>query len=163
MKRMPLDERDSLMSAVTMKVLEGSGSRHPVISAFYPMTCEQIKYLSDRGDIYFGGHTHSHTILSSAGVADAADEVIINKKRIEQVLNRPCVFFAYPNGKENDFNQNHKKILINAGYKAAFSLTQRRSMINDDPFDISRIHVAPEDTIKSLDFRFSGAGRLINH
>ena len=163
MKRMPLEKRDDLMISVTQRVQEYSGSRSAMISLFYPMNYEQARYLSNNGDVFLGGHTHSHTILSAISETEAAEEIKINKEKIEQSLNKACVFFAYPNGKEYDFNQTHKDILMNIGYKAAFSLTQKRSLINKDPFDISRIHIAPEDTIISLDFRLSGTRRYIAH
>jgi peptidoglycan/xylan/chitin deacetylase (PgdA/CDA1 family) len=161
MKRMPLEKRDDLMFNVTRRACEEDGSISSMISLFYPMAYEQIKYLSADDAVFFGGHTHSHTILSAINEQEAAEEIRINKEKIEQNLNKPCVFFAYPNGSQSDFNEIHKNILMKAGHRAAFSLTQKRSIINKDPFDISRVHIAPEDNIKSLDMRFSGISPYI--
>jgi len=162
-KRMPLAKRDGLMAPVTRRVCEDNRYHSAVVSNYYPMTYEQARRLSDINDAFFGGHTHSHTILSAINNQDAVDEIKINKEKIEQNLNKHCVFFAYPNGSQNDFNETHKNILKNEGYKVAFSLTQNRSLINEDFFDLSRIHIAPEDTIKSLYFRFSGSTKIVDN
>jgi peptidoglycan/xylan/chitin deacetylase (PgdA/CDA1 family) len=162
-KRMPLENRDDLINQLTNRITEQDGPYLSTVSLFLPMSYEQARRLSDNYDTCFGGHTHSHTILSAINEQEAAEEIRVNKEKIEQNLNKTCLFFAYPNGSEKDFNEVHKDILLKKGYRLAFSLTQRRSIINDDPFNISRIHVAPEDSIKSLNFRFSGAGILIGH
>jgi len=122
---------------------------------FHSMDADQIRNMSREG-VTFGGHTHTHTILTALSKDEAEGEICLNKEKIEDLTQKPCIFFAYPNGGKQDFNDRHKNILKLAGYKGAFSLTHERTSLQDNPMEISRIHVAPEDTIRSLDFRFSG-------
>jgi len=91
----------------------------------------------------------------------ARAEIQRNKATLESWLDKPVRFFAYPNGAETDFNDRHKQMLRDVGYTAAFSLTQQRSSHLADPMSISRMHVAPEDTIASIEFRSTGASFLI--
>ena len=122
---------------------------------FYSITKEQLIKLAQQG-IVFGGHTHTHTILSSMPFPKAKEDIITNKRILEKLIDKPCSFFAYPNGRACDFKNEHKKILRTAGYNAAFSLTQKRSYIQKDLLDISRININPEDTISSLSFHCTG-------
>jgi len=52
-------------------------------------------------------------------------------------------------------------MLKQAGFTAAFSLTQERSLPLAEPMNISRFNVAPEDTIRSLMFRWIGIHSMI--
>ena len=165
MKRMLPEARGEIMD--NMKhIMSGESEDYPLNKLFYPIKNEQMKELADRGAT-FGGHTHTHTILTSMPDSLAEREILENKDRLEDLLSRPCHFFAYPNGGPNDFNGNHKTMLKRLGYKAAFSLTQKRSLIHEDAMDISRIHVAPEDTVTSMLFHCTGTmsvvGRLWRH
>lgn len=161
MKKMPLEQRNETVANITGLMEAEVGNWASIIKSFYPMTGNQIKKLSELGTT-FGGHTHTHTILSAMPDPLAENEVLVNKKKLELFLDKPCNFFAYPNGREEDFTEKHKEFLRLAGYQAAFSLTQRRSFIYKDSMDISRINVAPEDTLSSLSFRCSGVVPAVN-
>lgn len=127
---------------------------------FYPMRSEQVRELAERGTT-FGGHTHTHTILTVMPDSLAESEILENKNKLEDLLLRPCHFFAYPNGGHEDYNDTHKMIVKRVGYQAAFSLTQRRSFVFEDIMNISRINVVPEDTVTSLLFRCTGAMSIV--
>lgn len=162
MKRMLPEKRDIIVTEISRMMSKELNNCDPIISLFYSMTENQLKKLSNRGTI-FGGHTHTHTILSSLPLSSTENEILMNKEKLETILDKPCSFFAYPNGGKGDFNGKHKEILKNAGYKAAFSLTQKRSSLNADIMEISRIHVAPEDDLGSLAFRCTGITPLVNY
>jgi peptidoglycan/xylan/chitin deacetylase (PgdA/CDA1 family) len=157
MKGMKPTERHQVVSAITSACMPELKEK---LRIFYSMNAGQIRNLS-KGGVIFGGHTHTHTILTALSKDEAEGEIYLNKEKIEGLTQKPCAFFAYPNGGKGDFNHFHKDILKSAGYEGAFSLTHERTSFQDDPMEISRIHVAPEDTIKSLDFRFSGIYTLL--
>jgi len=161
MKRMPVKFRDEIMTEIKQLMSDESEKHSTTFRLFYPMSDKQLRKLSDQGTT-FGGHTHTHTILSILPESTAQSEINENKRKLETLLNRPCLFFAYPNGGKGDFNEKHKKLLRQAGYKAAFSLTQKRSLVRADSMEISRVHIAPEDTLKSLAFRCTGITPFIN-
>lgn len=160
LKKMDRDARESIINEI-QKEIDESGSDQGMTSEFKALTSDQLRELSRQG-ICFGGHTHSHTIMTSMTDDDARDEILLNKFQLEKWLERPVRFFAYPNGGENDYNDKHKKMLSSAGYAAAFSLTQRRSSHLEDPMDISRLHIPPEDNSESFKLRCSGTVQWIN-
>jgi hypothetical protein len=118
--------------------------------------------LARNGLTAVGGHTHNHTILTVLTDESAEWEILHNKNRLELLIQDRCEFFAYPNGGENDFGRKHQEILKKLKFIAGFSLTQRRSNILSEPMAISRIDVAPEDTVSSFALRCSGASAIIN-
>jgi len=82
------------------------------------LTWEQIRVMQASG-IEFGGHTVTHPFLSKLTPAQATWEVSECKRRIEQELQQPAEYFAYPNGREEDFAACNKELLRAAGYRAA--------------------------------------------
>jgi peptidoglycan/xylan/chitin deacetylase (PgdA/CDA1 family) len=82
------------------------------------LSWDQVRIMSEKG-IDFGGHTVTHPFLSKLTPADAAWEVGECKRRIEQEVQKPVEFFAYPNGREEDFADANKEVLRAAGYRAA--------------------------------------------
>jgi peptidoglycan/xylan/chitin deacetylase (PgdA/CDA1 family) len=160
MKYMIPEQRQAVLTHIKeMKPPPSHGDKQ-ILKLFCSMSAEQIKELSEKG-VTFGGHTHTHTILSTMPEEVANSEITRNKLELEDLIQRPVYFFGYPNGDQGDFEERHKGLLIEAGYKAAFSLTQRRSVPNLDSMDISRINVVPEDIPESLYFRCTGITPLL--
>jgi hypothetical protein len=90
------------------------------------------------------------------------EEVRTNKLKLCSMVGRDVHFFAYPNGDYADFTADHKAVLKKEGYVSAFSLTQKRSSFSDDPMDVSRFNVAPEDSIQSLFVRCTGTTHAVH-
>jgi peptidoglycan/xylan/chitin deacetylase (PgdA/CDA1 family) len=105
---------------------------HP--EAVETMDWATLRKLRDRG-VHIGSHTitHPHLTLVSDGVLDA--ELRKSRARIEEVLQEPCRFVAYPYG-END--ERVRRAAEAAGYAAAFSL--RRGGV-DDRFGLPRVDI----------------------
>lgn len=166
MKSMSLEQRDKIIENIMPCIMKQKCFDDKILRHFYSMTASGIKALSSQG-LAFGGHTHSHTILSSLDYASVKKEIEINKKKIELITAKSCDFFAYPNGGSKDFDSEHKRIIKQAGYKMAFSLTYKRSSIFKDQMDVSRINVNPEDTLDSMDYHNTGiipiASKIFDH
>lgn len=85
------------------------------------MTTEQLKQLHQNG-MEIGGHTVSHPILAKLDAQIALQEITENKIFLENLLNAPLRFFAYPNGKPlEDYLPQQLQIVKDAGYQAALS------------------------------------------
>ena len=163
MKYLPFTEREKIFQKVNSKFEQEVLQITRDYKLFYPMTPEQVRDCALNHHIHFGGHTHTHTILSVPGNKDAELDLRTNKDMIEKIAGKPCVFFAYPNGSAEDFFAEHKKILKVLGYQAAFSLTQRRCNPKLDPMEISRFNISPEDTLPALKYRFSGMSNILKN
>ena len=71
------------------------------------------------GGITFGAHTVTHPILSGLPIQNAIQEITDSKQRIQEQLHDTIRLFAYPNGRENDFNEHVKKAVKDAGFLGA--------------------------------------------
>jgi peptidoglycan/xylan/chitin deacetylase (PgdA/CDA1 family) len=161
LKTMTPTKRDVIIKRMTeIRDAKIYSSEKP-LQLFLPMTKDQIRTLSARG-VSFGGHTHSHTILSFLPPDKAETEIVLNKKILESITENPCDFFAYPNGGPGDYHDVHKQLLKSNGFAAAFTLEQGRTHPRKEPMAISRLNVAPEDTRESLLFRCSGITPIQN-
>jgi peptidoglycan/xylan/chitin deacetylase (PgdA/CDA1 family) len=61
--------------------------------------------------IEFGAHTHTHAILGLLSEEEQAREIRASLSSIEELTNRNCRFFAYPNGQPQDYNTTTMRLL----------------------------------------------------
>lgn len=101
------------------------------------LTWDQVRLMRS-GGIGFGGHTVTHPFLSKLEPSQAAWEVSECKRRIEEELQEKIEFFAYPNGREEDFNGCNKEILRGAGYRGAVTTIWGMNYRNTDRMELRR-------------------------
>lgn len=89
---------------------------------YRPLTWEQLRAM--QGLVAVGGHTRSHPWLSRLNRAQAQDEVLGSKARIEEMLGAPVRHFAYPFGSPDSFTEETVEILRAGGFASA--VTTRR-------------------------------------
>ncbi len=102
------------------------------------LTTAQLKELAGRG-VEIGGHTVSHAILASLDDAEAFDEIVRGKQRLEAVAGRPVTSFAYPNGKPGrDYAARHVPMAQAAGFARAVSTAHGVGTGGCDIFQLPR-------------------------
>jgi peptidoglycan/xylan/chitin deacetylase (PgdA/CDA1 family)/CelD/BcsL family acetyltransferase involved in cellulose biosynthesis len=101
------------------------------------LTWEQVREMK-KGGIEFGGHTVTHPFVSRLTSEEAQWEMAECKRRIEDELQDHVDYFAYPNGREEDFGQWNKQVLATAGYKAAMTTIWGLNDASTDPMELRR-------------------------
>jgi peptidoglycan/xylan/chitin deacetylase (PgdA/CDA1 family)/CelD/BcsL family acetyltransferase involved in cellulose biosynthesis len=101
------------------------------------LTWDQIRSMH-RAGIGFGGHTVNHPFLSRVCPEKAVWEISECKRRIEQELQTGVEFFAYPNGRKEDFSDRNKMAVKQAGYRAAVSTIWGVNEPGTDPMELRR-------------------------
>jgi peptidoglycan/xylan/chitin deacetylase (PgdA/CDA1 family) len=101
------------------------------------LTWDQVRLMNRRG-IDFGGHTVTHPFLSKLAPRQAEWEVSECKRRIEEETRNPVQFFAYPNGREEDFAASNKELLRSAGYLGAVTTIWGMNDRSTDPMELRR-------------------------
>jgi peptidoglycan/xylan/chitin deacetylase (PgdA/CDA1 family) len=86
------------------------------------MTNEQIKNLSDNGNV-IGGHTWDHHSVTKYEKADWVTQLTKPNKKLESIVGKPIYCFAYPYGLWNSAAFPHLK---ENGYQLAFILSGKR-------------------------------------
>lgn len=105
------------------------------------MTWDEVSKLAACGLVTIGAHTVTHPILSNLSLEDARFEIVESKRIIHSRTGLPVDFFAYPNGRMIDFNEQTVSLVQNAGFKAACTTVPGVNRIGSDPFRLKRIDV----------------------
>jgi peptidoglycan/xylan/chitin deacetylase (PgdA/CDA1 family) len=91
--------------------------------------------------IEVGAHTLTHPILSKISRKQAEEEIAQSKVRIEGMLDRQVIAFAYPNGLVGDYGEREKKLLKKHGYRFAVTCNGGFNTLDQDPFELMRVPV----------------------
>ncbi len=101
----------------------------------------QIKLLSKNPLIEIGAHTNNHVQLANLTEEEQRIEIISGKNKLEQIIGKKIVMFAYPFGDIYDFNKTSQKILNELGFDFAYSNVQRLATITKNNLSIPRINI----------------------
>jgi peptidoglycan/xylan/chitin deacetylase (PgdA/CDA1 family) len=113
-------------------IQEALGSGDPAAAASLMLDWDRIRAM--RGDgVTFGSHTETHPILSRVAPGRAREEITDSKRTIERELGEEAPFFAYPNGRPEDFDETAVEALRAAGYRAALTTTFGANEAGEDP------------------------------
>ena len=113
------------------------------------LTWDEVKVMANDG-ISFGSHTVNHLCLENVLDDEVLEEEIAgSKKLIERKLGKPVDYFCYPVGA---FTEKAKKVVIESGYKAAFTTNRGLAKLNKDLYELRRIKVTNSDTHKPFGF-----------
>lgn len=116
------------------------------------LTRAMIEEMSRYG-IEFGGHTCSHSDLTKLSTEKLYQEIIENKKDIEEITGKPVLSFAYPYGA---YTPTVIEIVQQVGYQFAVTTRFGESDWTQDKMRIRRIEIRPSDSITRFGFKVSG-------
>jgi len=89
-------------------------------------------------NIQFGAHTVTHSILAKLAPADAKREIVQSKEGIERHLRQTVKHFAYPVGRREDFSDEIKALLQEAGYVSAVTTIAGSNSEGTDLYELHR-------------------------
>lgn len=111
LKYQPLDVRDRLIGD-----LEAHTKSDP--ATIPRITAQQVRELHSAGfDI--GTHTVEHPILTHCDIARARLEISTAKETLEEIVGGRVPYFAYPNGRRQDYGHEHIAHVKKSGYRCA--------------------------------------------
>jgi len=105
----------------------------------------------------YGGHSHTHPILSRLTRAVAINEIRTCRDRIESETKEKPALFAYPNGTPADYTPETQEILRDHGFTTAFSTTEGIAGAETDWMAIPRL---PGGDVDIPDFVWMAAGLM---
>lgn len=83
------------------------------------MSADELIKITEGGMIEIGGHTHSFVKLSCLPRWLQAEEILRNKRILEEVLGQDIGYFAYPFGNDDGYTLETMQILQDAGFSLA--------------------------------------------
>ena len=101
------------------------------------LTWDQIRIMH-QGGVSFGSHTMTHPILSRLSYERLTEEIFESKRVLEAQLGTLVNSFAYPVGRQQDFNETTKKLLLEAGYTCALTTIFGTNESGQDRFELRR-------------------------
>ncbi len=109
---------------------------------------DQILEMKKGGLIRFGSHGYSHRNLLCINEEEKVFEIRDSKSYLEDLLGEEVPFISYPFGA---VNERVKNVARESGYKAGFSIWNRKS----DIYSIRRIPLHTRDDLMRLKFKVS--------
>jgi len=88
----------------------------------------------------FGGHSHSHPILSRLEGPALELEIRTCRARIREETGRAPIAFAYPNGRSCDFDERTRESLSRHGFRLSFSTIPGVNRTGVDRMALRRLH-----------------------
>lgn len=85
-----------------------------------PLTPQMLRESANHPLITIGGHTRTHPFLDQVDIETARQEILNDKKSLEDMAGRPLKIFAYPFGRGN-YPHELSEILEEAGYEHALT------------------------------------------
>jgi peptidoglycan/xylan/chitin deacetylase (PgdA/CDA1 family) len=131
LKTLPEGERLAALSALFTELGELPRRERQML------TWEEVRRTSDL--TRYGGHTHTHPILSRLGREDAEREIRTCRERITAETGRPPQYFAYPNGRPGDYTAETQEILRRNGFTVAFSTSEGIAGADSDWMAVKRL------------------------
>ena len=135
LKRLPNEDRLTMVEEITERLDVRSVGR----TSHQLLNWEQVREMAENG-ISFGSHTMTHPILSTITSDEVREEIMESKQLIEDRIDRPVRFFAYPNGRVQDYSAEAPLILKDAGYEAALTTERGGNFTDSDPFGLKRLN-----------------------
>jgi len=147
LKRLPDGERRAVIPAL----LAALGD--PPARARQMLTWDEVRRTMDLTT--YGGHTHTHPILSRLSAEQAEEEISTCRDRIATETGVAPTSFAYPNGRPSDYTAETQTILQRNGFSLAFSTSRGIAGRGTDWMAVTRL---PSDALELSDFVWLAAG-----
>lgn len=119
------------------------------------MTEEDLAAVARNPLATVGSHTYSHPILANLEPPEQRSEIRQGLEALRDVCGSAVEFFAYPNGKPEDFDDAVVKALQDAGLRAAVTTVQRPLRAADDLMRLPRLGVTEGDTVAKLELKWA--------
>jgi peptidoglycan/xylan/chitin deacetylase (PgdA/CDA1 family) len=137
-----------------LSVTELADELHTHADELRTMSWGELRELDGRDGIEVEAHTVSHPHLPALSDEELEEELTASKRRLEEELDRPCRFLAYPFG---DCDDRVRAATRSAGYEAAFGLPGDPT--GNDRFDLFRVGVWRRDGARKVAFKARPAVR----
>ena len=108
-----------------------------------PLSVEETLALADGELVEIGAHTVTHPALGPLPPSSQREEIVQSKARLEDLLGRPVMSFAYPHG---DYTAETVSIVREVGFARACSFTFAGLVHpSTDPFRLPRVQIQDWD------------------
>jgi peptidoglycan/xylan/chitin deacetylase (PgdA/CDA1 family) len=138
LKKRPDAERTEIMRQL-FESLEINDNHGKNCEERVMLNWDEVQKMAKNG-ITIGSHSHTHPILSRMPIQKGKEEIFESKKIIEENLGIKVKHFAFPNGKEEDFNEELRDYCRDIGFESVASVIYgTNNASKGDPLNLKRI------------------------
>jgi len=119
------------------------------------LTWDHVRGMHAAG-MTIGSHTLRHAIITRVPEGERGEEILGARRACEAALGERCDAFAYPNGREGDFDDSTGKLLREMGFSCALTTGQGLNAPGADLFTLKRMGVGDATTVAELEAQMSG-------
>ena len=112
-------------------------------SPFRMLHGSAIRTMFQSGLVEFGAHTETHAILSLLSSEEKRKEIAGSVNAVQRLIGQPCKFFAYPNGRPQDYDAETVELLRECGISAGLSTLSGPNRASTSLMDLKRYGVGP--------------------
>ena len=109
-----------------------------------------IEELSQNPLFTFGSHGMTHVSLRHLSKEETVKDLQESKQLLEDHLQKPVNYFAFPFGQRKDFGCATPELLQEIGYKAAFTTLWKLNNLHENPYRLRRVEVRPTETMEDF-------------
>ena len=106
------------------------------------LTEPEVRILAARPAKDIGAHTVNHLFLPAHSEGTQAEEIALNKRALEALLDRPITTLAYPHG---GFTAQTIDICRSLGFRSALTVVSAPLVAGADPLRVPRVEVKTSD------------------
>ncbi len=156
--------RDYRRAAELAPTFASYGISLPALADRFFMTSDELIAFAHHPLVTIGGHTVSHTALSTLEPHEVRVEMDDNRAYLERLLDQEVAHFAYPYGGPRSCGPREAAIARAAGFTSAVRVEASPIFPahRDNPHSLPRISVRPDETPGSLYYRASGLSWAVN-
>jgi peptidoglycan/xylan/chitin deacetylase (PgdA/CDA1 family) len=104
LKELPPLQLMAAMRDIILKLDADPDCSIEIDSPYRMLNKNAIVEMAASGLVEFGAHTHHHTILSQLSDGERYNEIRQSINAVNKLTGAPCRYFAYPNGRMEDYN-----------------------------------------------------------
>ena len=153
LKRMPPKRRDEMLMRIYSRVPEPSSSD---VAPHGFLTWEEVAAMEATGLVTFGAHTVHHEIVRNLDDAALHRELADSIAEVRRRCRHPSAVFAYPNGRDVDFDDRAPRVLRELGARAALSTIEGLNDESTPRYALRRISVGGAMGFAEFRSRVSG-------
>jgi len=136
----------------TARVLDDPTRKHHLYPNLPMMSKDQMRQMSAAG-MEIGSHTFSHRYMKNDGLEMVQEELRDSKSMLENILRKPVVSFAFPNG---EVPVDARQVLREEGYLQAVNTRWDCVQPDSDPYFLPRQIIDVPDRLIDLRSKLSG-------
>ncbi len=126
------------MRALVAALGEDPDAPIPPESPYRMLDRAAIADLLRSGLVSLGGHTASHAILAPLARDVQRHEIAASLGAVRELTGAPARLFAYPNGRQRDYNRITTDLLMELGVETCVTAVQGLNRIDTPPLELQR-------------------------